>query len=96
MIIYECLCRNACHICFFNLIREENKIAKKGTSGNAEKLENQLFEERCSRNKIIDDYEKVCDQETQIQEMWKEIYNKERISRIKSVEKMTNYLKKIT
>ena len=40
---------------FFDLIREENKIEKKVTSNNIEKLENQLFKERCTQNKIIDD-----------------------------------------
>ena len=38
--------------CVFNLIREESKISKKETSDDAEKLENQLFKERCNRNKM--------------------------------------------
>ena len=55
-----------------------------------QKLENQLFKERFSRNKIIDDYEKVRNQETQNQEIWKEKYDKERIGFIKLVKNMRN------
>ena len=78
---------------FFNLIRDENTIAKKGTSDNAEKLGNQLFKERCSENKIIDDCEKACDQVIKNQEMWKDKFNKDCISHVKLVEKIRDQLK---
>ena len=65
---------------FCNLIREEGKIAKKETIENEEKLKDQLFKERCSRNEIISDYEKIFYQENKGHEMWKEQVDKEIVS----------------
>ena len=83
------MCRNECHICFCNLIRDEGKI-KKETSKNVEKLKDQLLKTWYSRNEIIDDHEKVIDQENHSKETWKEKVDKERVSHDELVGNTTN------
>ena len=63
LIIDEFLSRNVCHACFKNLIKEEGKITNKETSKNVKKLKDQLLKARSRRDEIIDDYEKLIDQE---------------------------------
>ena len=86
-LIDEYLRINACHICHYNLIREESKILQKETKENTEKSNEQVIKAQGNYDELVENCNELVDQENENAEKLKEQVIKTKGSRNELVKK---------